>query len=243
MQKETKPWYASWFDTPFYHILYQDRDEKEAVFLINNLLSHLKLHPPAEILDLACGKGRHSRYLNMLGYDVTGVDLSKQSIDYAKQYENDLLRFEVHDKLQLYPKQFDAVFNLFTSFGYFESPKDNLQVIKNIKASLKPDGYGVIDFMNAHKVKQNLVEKEIKKVDGIEFHLNRYVKDNIIFKDIRFNFSNKEYYYTERVNAFELDDFKSYFDKASIELLNVFGDFNLSTFDYKHSNRLLLIFK
>src|SRR5699024_3406489 len=147
MQKETKPWYASWFDTPFYHILYQDRDEKEAAFLIKNLLNHLKLQPPAKILDLACGKGRHSRYLNMLGYDVIGVDLSEQSIAYAKQYENNLLHFEVHNKLNPYPKQFDAVFNLFTSFGYFENPDDNLKVIQNIKTSLKPNGYGVIDFM------------------------------------------------------------------------------------------------
>lgn len=243
MQKETKPWYASWFDTPFYHILYQDRDEKEAVFLINNLLSHLKLQPPAKILDLACGKGRHSRYLNMLGYDVTGVDLSKQSIDYAKQYENDLLHFEVHNKLNPYPKQFDAVFNLFTSFGYFENPDDNLKVIQNIKTSLKPNGYGVIDFMNAHKTRINLVKEETKIVDGIQFNLHRYVKNNVIYKDIRFNFEGKDYHFTERVSALELEDFKRYFNEAGVELIDVFGDFNLSPFDYENSNRLLLIFK
>ena len=95
MQKDEKPWYASWFDTPFYHILYQDRDEKEAALLINHLLTHLELSPPAKILDLACGKGRHSRYLNHLGYDVVGLDLSQQSIDYAKQYENDSLHYSV----------------------------------------------------------------------------------------------------------------------------------------------------
>lgn len=243
MQKDIKPWYASWFDTPFYHILYQDRDEKEAAFLIKKLLNHLELAPPAQILDLACGKGRHSRYLNDLGYDVIGLDLSQQSIAYAKQYENELLHFEVHDKLIPYPKKFDAVFNLFTSFGYFEDPTDNIRVIKNIKSSLKPNGFGVIDFMNAHKAKNSLVEEETKTVDGIAFHLHRYLKDEVIFKDIRFSFAGDDYHFTERVSALELADFKGYFAEAGVELVDVFGDFNLAPFDYETSNRLILIFK
>lgn len=243
MQKDIKPWYASWFDTPFYHILYQDRDEKEAAFLIKRLLNHLELTPPAKILDLACGKGRHSRYLNDLGYDVIGLDLSQQSIAYAKRYENDLLHFEVHDKLVPYPKKFDAVFNLFTSFGYFEDPTDNICVIENIKSSLKPNGFGVIDFMNAHKEKNSLVEEEIKTVDGIAFHLHRYLKDGVIFKDIRFSFAGEDYHFTERVSALELNDFKAYFAQAGVELVDVFGDFNLAPFDRETSNRLILIFK
>ncbi len=243
MQKDIKPWYASWFDTPFYHILYQDRDEKEAAFLIKRLLSHLELNPPAKILDLACGKGRHSRYLNYLGYDVVGLDLSQQSIAYAKQYENDLLHFEVHDKLIPYPKKFDAVFNLFTSFGYFEEPTDNIRVIENIKSSLKPNGFGVIDFMNAYKEQNSLVAEETKTVDGIAFHLHRYLKDGVIFKDIRFSFAGEDYHFTERVSALELDDFKAYFNQAGVELVDVFGDFNLAPFDKEISNRLILIFK
>lgn len=243
MQKDKKPWYASWFDTPFYHILYQDRDEKEAALLINHLLTHLELSPPAKILDLACGKGRHSRYLNHLGYDVVGLDLSQQSIDYAKQYGNDTLHFEVHDKLVPYPKKFDAVFNLFTSFGYFEDPMDNIRVIKNIKSSLKVNGYGVIDFMNAYKVQNSLVANEVKTVDGITFHLNRYLKNGVIFKDIRFDFAGESYQFTERVSALQLEDFKAYFEKAGVNLIDVFGDFKLASFDKESSKRLILIFK
>lgn len=243
MHNNVEPWYASWFDTPFYHILYQDRDEKEAAHLINNLLKHLNLNPPAKILDLACGKGRHSRYLNNLGYDVVGLDLSQQSIQYAKQYENEKLVFEVHDKLHSYPKQFDAVFNLFTSFGYFKDVNDNLLVLENIKASLKTNAYGVIDFMNAYKAKRQLVAEEIKTVDGIDFHLKRYVKEDVIYKDILFNFAGKDYKFTERVSALELEDFKEFFSKVNLELVDVFGDFDLTAFDYKTSNRLILIFK
>ena len=65
-------WYASWFDTPFYHILYKDRDYQEAQYFMDNLTGYLNLPEEAKILDLACGKGRHSIYLNSLGYEVTG---------------------------------------------------------------------------------------------------------------------------------------------------------------------------
>ena len=115
MQKETDNWYASWFDTPYYHILYQERDDKEAELFMDALTSFLKLSKKAEILDLACGKGRHAKYLNELGYDVTGIDLSPSSIEFAKTLENKRLHFAVHDMCLPYPKKFDAIFNLFTS--------------------------------------------------------------------------------------------------------------------------------
>ena len=137
MTKDMKHWYSSWFDTPFYHILYKDRDDKEAQSFMDALTNYLNISENATILDLACGKGRHSLYLNSIGYDVTGLDLSKQSISEAKQKENGRLCFDVHDMSKPYFKQFDTVFNLFTSFGYFDCDEDNLNTIKAIKANLK----------------------------------------------------------------------------------------------------------
>ena len=108
MLKDIENWYTSWFDSPFYHILYKDRDDIEAQHFMDNLSNYLNIPEHGEILDLACGKGRHSIYLNSLGYNVTGVDLSKNSIDYAKQFENETLQFEVHDMCEPYKKQLDA---------------------------------------------------------------------------------------------------------------------------------------
>ena len=88
MQKDIENWYASWFKTPFYHILYKDRNDQEARFFMDGLTSFLNLPSGSEILDLACGKGRHARYLNELGFDVTGVDLSPESIAYETDVEN-----------------------------------------------------------------------------------------------------------------------------------------------------------
>lgn len=242
MQKETDNWYASWFDTPFYHILYKDRDHAEAAQFMSTLTSHLKLQKNAQILDLACGKGRHARYLNKLGYDVTGVDLSESSIVYAKRYENEKLHFEVHDMCVPFKRQFDAVFNLFTSFGYFESENDNLRTIRAIKEDLKPNGYGVIDFLNSELVLQNLVPKETKVVDGISFNIHRLIKDGYIVKNIEFNSEGRQHLYTERVKALTLNDFRDYFDEAGVKLNNCFGDYKLNKFDPKSSERLILQF-
>jgi len=243
MQKETEKWYASWFDSPYYHILYKNRDDTEAGDFMKNLTSFLQLPKEADILDLACGKGRHSVYLNSLGYRVTGLDLSPQSISYAKQFENKTLYFKEHDMTLPYPKKFDAVFNLFTSFGYFEKDEENLNTIRSIKSELKPNGHGVIDFLNANYVKNNLIANETKIVDGIKFNIHREIKDGFILKHISFNDNNQEYNFTERVKAIGLNDFKSCFKSLDINLLHCFGNYQLQEFNEMNSPRLILIFK
>ncbi len=237
-----KHWYSSWFDTPFYHILYKDRDDKEAQSFMDALTYYLNISQNSTILDLACGKGRHSLYLNSIGYDVTGLDLSKQSISEAKQKENERLCFDVHDMSKPYFKQFDTVFNLFTSFGYFDCDEDNLNTIKAIKANLKPNGIGVIDFMNIDVVKNSLKQDDIKTVNGIDFYLKRSVKNGYIVKDIAFNFKGQDFNFYERVKAFSLNDFKTMFEQAELTLLDVFGDYQLNTFNKQNSERLIMIF-
>jgi len=243
MTKHKKQWYASWFDTPFYHILYRDRDHDEAQSFMDTLTNYLNLPEQGKILDLACGKGRHSMYLNALGYDVTGGDLSENSIAYAKQFENETLHFQVHVMCQPFEQKFDAVFNLFTSFGYFENDEDNLKTIKAIKADLNDFGFGVIDFMNSSFVVEHLIPEDSKTIQNIEFKQKRYVKDGYIFKDIQFNYKSEVYNFQERVKALTLEDFESLFEQAGVYLLDVFGDYKLRKFDKNSSQRLVMIFK
>ncbi|WP_299254646.1 class I SAM-dependent methyltransferase [uncultured Aquimarina sp.] len=243
MLKDSTMWYASWFDTPYYHILYKDRGHEEAQQFMDNLSNYLSLEPKEKILDLACGKGRHSVYLNQLGFDVTGVDLSKNSIEYASQFENETLRFRVHDMSKPYLKKFSAVFNLFTSFGYFEKEECNLSTIKAIKSDLNEKGFGVIDFMNVDYVIDNLIPEEIKEVSGITFYIKRYVEKGYIYKEIKFKDNNENFLFTERVKALTLKDFEKYFEQAEVNLLDIFGDYQLKKFHKTVSPRLILIFK
>src|SRR5690554_3854210 len=168
MQKQS--WYRSWFNSPYYHILYKNRDENEAALFIDRVLKYF--NPPLEsrFLDLACGKGRHSIYMNKKGFDVTGVDLSKENISRAKRFENDHLHFDVHDMREPYANaKFDYVFNLFTSFGYFPSIEENEKVLKASHANLKLKGKILIDFLNAQQVINGLVKEETQIIDGITF--------------------------------------------------------------------------
>ena len=243
MVNKTAAWYSSWFDTPFYHILYKDRDASEAQAFMNTLTNYLNIPEGGSILDLACGRGRHARFLNKMGFDVTGADLSENSINYAKQYENHRLRFVVHDMSRPLGKSFDAIFNLFTSFGYFENDINNLNTIKAIKADLNTFGFGVIDFMNSQFVMDSLVPEESKMINGIEFQLKRHIKEGYIFKDIAFKTQGEEFNFTERVKAFSLNDFELLFEQADVNLLDVFGDYKLNAFDAGTSERLIMIFK
>ena len=237
-------WFASWFDTSYYHSLYKNRDEKEAKKFIVNLVQNLGLQKDQNVLDLACGKGRHSITLNELGMNVKGVDLSPNSIKTASLSENDSLKFSVQDMREAFTSnEFEVIFNLFTSFGYFDKMDDNLKVIQAIKKMLKKGGVLVIDFMNSSKVISNLVPKEIKKEDDIDFHITREYDGNHIYKHIKFNDNEEKYHYTEKVQALKYNDFKKLLQEVGFNILKTYGDFDLNPFNESTSDRLILIAK
>src|SRR5690554_6282824 len=192
MLENKNDWFKTWFDTSYYHILYQNRNFKEAERFISNLLNYFQFPSGTNCLDLACGKGRHSVFLNKNGLNVTGVDLSENSIREAQRFENDTLSFYVHDMRKVYKANaFDVVFNLFTSFGYFDSYGDNLKVLESVNKMLVKEGKLVIDFMNVDFVLQNLVKEEVKVMDGITFHISRHYDGRNIYKDIYFTDKGK----------------------------------------------------
>ncbi len=241
---EEKAWFANWFDTPYYHILYKNRDYTEAQQFIDTLIQYLNPKQDSRILDLACGSGRHSRHLASLGFQVTGVDLSRQSIEEAAKYEQNNLEFFIHDMRDSFRiRYFDYIFNIFTSFGYFNTKNEHIKTLKNIKKGLKNDGVFVLDFFNAHKTIAHLKSKETKVVDNIHFDLKRYVNNGIIHKEIRFKDKGQDFFYTEKVHAFHLDDFKSFFEIAGLQIIEIFGDYQLSPYNKTQSDRLILMAK
>lgn len=240
--KESEEWFETWFDTHYYHILYQDRDYTEAELFISNLLKYLKLPKGSECLDLACGKGRHSIFLNKHGLNVTGLDLSKQSIAVAKPFENDTLSFDVHDMREEYQdEKFDVVFNLFTSFGYFEDYSDNNKVLSSANKMLVDKGLLIIDFMNINYVIRNLVKEEVKTVEGIDFHISRVFNGTHIVKYINFQDGGHEYKFREMVQTICQNEFMDLLNKSGFEVIDTFGDINLSSFDDENSERLIII--
>jgi SAM-dependent methyltransferase len=236
-------WFSTWFDSPYYHILYKNRNTDEAQLFIDNITHYLNLPEEAKLLDLACGKGRHSVYLNSLGFNTKGVDLSENSINYAKQFENDTLKFEVHDMREPLTEKYDAIFNLFTSFGYFEDINDNTKTLLAIKNSLTEYGFGVVDFFNADYILENLVPEETKTIDGIDFKITKSVEGKNIIKQINFTDKGENFSFAEKVTAFTLQDFEKMFEENDMYLLDIFGDYKLKKFFKSQSERLIMIFK
>src|SRR5690606_15815339 len=241
---QPEEWFSTWFDSPYYHNLYSNSNYAEAEQFLQKLLKHLHPKPDASILDLACGKRRHAPSLNQQGYNVTGVDLSPQSIAFAKQFENEKLHFEVQDMRQVYkPNHFDFVLNLFTSFGYFASETENVVALKAISESVKPGGKLVIDFLNAEKVIAGLVPEETKTLEGITFHIKKHMEGKRIVKTIAFEAEGKSYKFQEKVWALTAEDFREYFKMTNLRLHECFGSYNLEPYDAKTSDRLIFILK
>ena len=231
----------NWFNSDYYHILYKNRDKKEAEFFINNLIKKLKIKKKSKILDLACGVGRHSFYLNKKGMNVIGIDNSENNIKKAKKFENKFLKFKKKEMTEDYGQEFDFIFNLFTSFGYINE-KHNLNTFKSINNSLINHGILVIDYLNVFKLKEELVEKETKKIGNIIFNIKRSFKDNFIVKKIKIKDNNEIFYFEERVMELTINDFQDYLKKFNFEILDVYGNYNLEKY-HKNSERLIMIIK
>lgn len=240
--ENNKDWFNTWFDSPYYHILYKNRDHNEAVDFINNLFDHLQPDQGTKVLDVACGKGRHAIQMNKLGYDVDAFDLSKNSINAAKEHQSNTLKFYLNDiREPLKENEYNLVFNLFTSFGYFAKETDNHKSIQAIADSLKVNGIFVMDFMNVNKVINNLKLKEEKLIEGITFNISKELKNNFIIKHINFTDNGIDYKFSENVKAITLEDFTTYFKSAGLKLITTFGNYNLEPFDITSSDRLIMI--
>ena len=190
-------------------------------------------------LDLACGSGRHSAALAELGLQVTGVDLSSESIARAKERGIRNSEFHIADMRTFELKQqFDWVVNLFTSFGYFDSDRDNLRVLKQIKKHLKKDGRLVIDFLNPIKVKEGLVESEVIVKEDVTFQIERKLSDTHVYKTIEVEGMGGEF--EERVQLLGPADFERLVQEAGLNIVATFGDYELSKFETNSPRQILV---
>jgi SAM-dependent methyltransferase len=235
-------WFAAWFDTEHYHKLYAHRSDAEAARLIDALVGRGRLSAPSQLLDLGCGAGRHSRYLASKGFDVTGLDLSEESLRTARLAESATLRFVRQDmRAPFGVSRFDHVVNLFTSFGYFDDIEDHLTVVQNIASSLRPGGTVVIDYLNVLEAERHLVPFEETVRDGVTYRISRWADGRHIFKRIAIHDrAAAPVAFVERVAKLGLDDFRFMFALCGLTIDETYGDYTLSPFDPVASPRLIV---
>jgi SAM-dependent methyltransferase len=246
LRMNEQAWYRKWFDSPFYHRLYFERDDREAASFISRLLKHLAPAPDSRMLDVACGKGRHSKILASMGHFVMGIDISARNIEYAKQFEAKNLEFYIHDmRLPLMGNYFDYAFNFFTSFGYFRTRREHDDAIRTIAKSLKPGGTLVIDYLNVHFAEDNIRHHELRQLSGTRYDIHRWDDETHFYKKISVSDPTltKPLEYQEKVAKFSLGDFTDMLSFQQMQITEVFGDYDFGPYDTRKAPRLIMVAK
>jgi SAM-dependent methyltransferase len=237
-------WFRRWFNSAYYHKLYRNHNEQEAADLVNELIGYLRPVPGSSILDVGCGAGRHCKQLASKGFTVTGIDLASSSIREAKRWETNSLHFMRHDMRSPFGyNRFEYVFNFFTSFGYFKTDHENNGVIRNMSHALKKQGTLVLDYMNVHYVEERLVPSEEKEIDGIIYHITRWMDEKFFYKKIVIGEgqAGEACENVEQVARFALEDFNRMFNQNNFQIEEIFGDYSLGSFELNSSPRLIAI--
>jgi len=244
---KSKPWYE---DDNFWEtwgsVIFSEQHLARARGEIDGVVSLLGIKPGIHILDLCCGVGRHSLELARRGFQVTGVDRTRSYLDRAsRQAEVEGLRVEfVQDDMRKFcrPDAFDACINMFTSFGYFEDPKDDRQVLVNVYRSLKSGGVFIMDTMGKEVLARVFTERNWEEVNGVILLQEHKVSHNwgwmenrwIIFKDnkrIESKVTHRLYSATELV---------SLFTECGFRQINTYGDLSGNPYDH-NARRLIMV--
>ncbi len=241
---EAPEWFATWFDSAHYHQLYADRDDREASQFLDRLTARLQIPQRLEVLDLGCGAGRHAAYLGTRGFRVTGIDLSSQSLARATLRQAPNVRFVRQDMRQPFgAREYGLVLSLFTSFGYFEEPADNLKVLCNVASALKPGGVFVLDYLNPAYAEARLVREETVRRPGVTYAIARWSTADAIFKRILIQEDGRvrPFEFVERVAKLTMEDLRFMFVLCGLEVEERFGTYGLDAFDPETSPRQILI--
>ncbi len=242
-----KNWFDDWFNSPEYLEVYKHRNEIDAEKHVDFILSKIKLEPCSNILDMACGAGRHSILFAKQGFNVTGIDLSENLLSEAikiaskeklhiKFIKSDIRKFDSENK-------FNLILNLFTSFGYFEKDEDNFLVFYKAFELLKNSGFFILDFFNKDYLLKNLIPITEEVQNDKKIIQKRFVRKGRIEKIIQINYNGSIKEYSESVKLYSNEQLKNKLLEIGFEIVNLFGDFDGSKFNSESSPRFIAICK
>jgi 2-polyprenyl-3-methyl-5-hydroxy-6-metoxy-1,4-benzoquinol methylase len=240
-----KEWFENWFNTDEYINVYRHRNEAEAELLIELILKNIDIPSGSNILDMACGAGRHSIFFAERGFEVTAVDLSEKLLSVAKQraekrnlkidfIQADLRNFHVN-------KKFNLAVNLFTSFGYFQDDYENFSVFRDAHKLLSDNGYFVLDFFNSAYLIKNLIPESVEHLENSVVIQKRKIEGNRIVKNIIVNNNGGQKNYIESVRLYNPDELIKCILETGFEITDTFGDYHGNTFNSETSGRIIII--
>ncbi len=240
-------WFKDWFASEYYLKVYSHRNESDAQNLLKLILDNIDIPINANILDAACGNGRHSLKFAQLGYNVIGFDLSKTLLKIAQKNKSttEFKPIYLCSDIRTIPikKSFNLILNLFTSFGYFKTDDENFLFVKYASNHLIKNGYFIFDYLNPNYIKNNLVKISIKKINNIKITEKRKIISNRVEKEIIISDAENLHRYFESVRLYSFDKIQSMFAKYGFKVAKSFGNYVGDIYNENTSERMIIIFK
>lgn len=246
--KPEKEWFAEWFNHPLYLKVYSHRDEAEARTCLETILQKTNLESltPSDvrIMDIACGAGRHALEFARRGFVTTANDLSPFLLECTRtQAEQEKLSIECtrQDMRQITVENaYDLVVQLFSSFGYFKTKKEDLKVLKNVWKTLKQDGWYILDLINPVYLKKNLTPSSSRTIDDLKVFEKRRIAEGRIVKQITISSPDDSITFEESVRLYRIETISGMLVSTGFEIREIFGDYEGSAYNPETSPRMMI---
>ena len=235
-ESNSSQWYKQAFGDD-YLWLYSHRSDDAAENEVLSAIGHLPFQQGQEILDVACGAGRHMLAFSRNGARVTGVDLSEPLLAKAQEKldEAGMQALLVRADMRYLPfsERFDGVTMWFTSFGYFRTTAHDLLALESIVSVLRRDGWWWIDIPNPAHLAENLVPVTEREVDGpnglARVTEKRRIADGRVIKNIDIEDSLGKRSFVERVRLYSPEKFGELAKRAGLTAHGILGDYDGSS--------------
>lgn len=240
-------WFEDWFASELYFLTYGHRNDDDARELFDLILRNTGVVPPATVLDLPCGTGRHSVLFAQKGFQVTAADLSPLMIQRARQKAHECgveIDFQQSDIRKFSSeKKFDLTLNLFTSFGYFDEDEENFGIIRKMAELTVQGGWFVLDYINPGYVEQNIIPETSTQHGDYVIIQKRSIKGHRIVKHIEARNGDKREFFSESVAMYGSQEIASCLQRNEFSIISVSGDYSGSPFVLESSPRQIFFAK
>jgi SAM-dependent methyltransferase len=220
-------WFQEWFGEEYLE-LYSHRDATEARQQVAFFAQHCGA-VSGPVLDLACGKGRHIHELRCAGYRAIGCDLSYTllSAGIAEYGAMGVARADMRT-LPFSSSSIGGLVSFFTSFGYFGTEDENLQVVAEMTRVLASGAPFLFDYLNVHHALKQLIERENRTTPLGDVFIERWFDASDRSFNKRITIGSRRY--LERVRGYDLDEITVMFTSCGLSIRAAFGDFDGGSF-------------
>lgn len=242
-------WWQAFFDQEYLRLWAPFLTAEVTAQTVAGIQAVLKLPPGAEVLDLACGQGRIAIPLAQAGYRITGLDYSGHLLDVARQAAAEagvsitFHRADMRDLPAEWSERFDAVINIFTAFGYFESDAEDQKVLAGVARALKPGGQFLMDVSHRDRLARDFMARDWRELpDGTLVWVQRLFDSiaGMLGEDLAWLANGQIHSRSFRVRAYTATELTRMLKAAGLTPMTYYGDWELNPFKFD-SRRLIIL--